>query len=77
MIKKLDLNMDIVNYSESKTLRMVYHGEVKSETTGYKYIVIYSSLSRQKIYMYKLRGVNIEKTKLKAADFNVPIIFFD
>lgn len=52
MIEKLKLNLDIVDRTYTETQTLLYHGEIKSKSTGFKYAVIYTNLARNKLYFY-------------------------
>ena len=56
---------------------MLYHGEIKSKESGYKYIVIYTNSERNTLHIFKLRGINIEHTVLNNTLFNKNPVFFD
>lgn len=76
-VKKLQLNMELINLKYPDGLKLLFNGPIKSEQTGYKYITIYTDMSRRNLYLFKLRGLNIEQTTLSNAEFKVPSIFFD
>ena len=56
---------------------LLHHGPTTLEHSGFKYIVIYTSFDRSKLYIYKLWGVNVQKLTLTASSFGVNVMYFD
>jgi hypothetical protein len=69
--------MEIINRSYEGYYNLLYHGEIKAEESGYKYILIYASQARDSLEIFKIRGVNIEHSSFGKSDLGVENIFFD
>lgn len=69
--------MDVFERSYEGDKILLYHGETSKNTTGYKYIVIYTNSERNQIYIYKIRGINIDEIIISTESFGKKPIFFD
>lgn len=52
--------MEIINRTYLGYYKLLYHGEINAEESGYKYILIYSNQAGDTLNIFKIRGVNIE-----------------
>ncbi len=63
-VELLKMKLDLINQKYSGNFNLIYHGKLESESTGYKYILMYSNIAQNMLKIFKIRGLNIETQDL-------------
>lgn len=76
-VRKLNMKLDIIHKKFYGNFSLIYHGLLENESTGYKYIIMFTNIAKSELHIFKIRGINIDYEKLDNSDFGESAIFFN